>query len=120
VTDDEAFVAAVGLDVAGFERAWLDDLGAEAPTEHGPRPAPAGPLPADWTTDASPPPSPGPGSATPDPAVPPASPTDDQPGSPLGEPLVLVLVAGAGLAVGGALGYARRRSRPPAPPATPA
>ncbi len=43
VTDDEAFLAAVGLDVAGFERAWLDDLGADVPTQHGPQPAPAGP-----------------------------------------------------------------------------
>lgn len=118
VTDDEAFVAAVGLDVAGFERAWLDDLGADVPTQHGPQPAPAGPLPADWTTDGSPAPSAAPGAATPIPTGAPASPVDpDEPASPLGEPLVLVLVAGAGVAVGGALGYARRRSRPPTPPA---
>ena len=111
-------VAAVGLDVAGFERAWLDDLGADVPTQHGPQPAPAGPLPADWTTDGSPAPSAAPGAATPIPTGAPASPVDpDEPASPLGEPLVLVLVAGAGVAVGGALGYARRRSRPPTPPA---
>ena len=118
VTDDEAFLAAVGLDLAGFERAWLDDLGANVPTEHGPQPAPAGPLPADWSPAASPAPSTKPGAATPMPTAAPASPAGgDEPSTPFGEPLVLVLVAGAGLAVGGALGYTRRRSRPPSPPA---
>lgn len=121
VTDDEAFLAAVDLDLAGFESAWLDDLGAEAPTQHGPQPAPAGPLPADWATDGSPAPSAVPGSATPIPTAVPASPADgDEPTSPLGEPLVLVLVAGAGIALGAGLGYARRRSRPPGEPIPPA
>jgi len=121
VTDDEAFMAAVDLDLAGFERAWLDDLGAEVPTQHGPQPAPAGPLPADWSTDGAPAPSAAPGAATPTPTAVPASPGDgDDSTSPLGEPLVLVLVAAAGIAVGGAIGYARRRSRPPGAPPPPA
>lgn len=118
VTDDEAFLAAVGTDLAGFERAWLDDLGAAVPTQHGPQPAPAGPLPADWTADASPGPGPGAGGATPTPTSPPASPSDNEPStSPLGEPLVLVAIAGAGLLVGGVLGYRRRQTRLPGPPA---
>jgi hypothetical protein len=48
VTDDEAFQAALGTDVAGFEAAWLDDLGTEVPLPYGPVEAPPGPLPSDW------------------------------------------------------------------------
>ena len=48
VTDDEAFSAALGLDVAGFEAAWLDSLGAAAPSPYGPADAPPGPVPSDW------------------------------------------------------------------------
>jgi hypothetical protein len=48
VSDDEAFQAAVGKDVAGFEADWLAELGTTPPTKLGPRPAPAGPLPAGW------------------------------------------------------------------------
>jgi hypothetical protein len=53
LTDDEAFRAGIGLDVAGFEAAWLADLGAPAPSPYGPRPAPAGPLPSGWAGAAS-------------------------------------------------------------------
>src|SRR5262245_57326631 len=48
VSDDEAFEAALGVDVAGFEAGWLADLGAAAPTAFGPQPAPPGPLPPGW------------------------------------------------------------------------
>ncbi|MEO5919331.1 MAG: peptidase MA family metallohydrolase [Candidatus Limnocylindrales bacterium] len=48
VSDDEAFVAALGLDVAGFEAAWLETIGAAVPQPYGPQAAPAGPLPSDW------------------------------------------------------------------------
>jgi hypothetical protein len=51
VTDDEAFLAALGTDTAGFEAAWLDDLGVPAPRPFGPRDAPAGPVPSDWIGD---------------------------------------------------------------------
>jgi hypothetical protein len=47
-TDDEAFEAAIGMDVAAFNDAWLEDLDATAPTRHGPQPAPTGPLPEGW------------------------------------------------------------------------
>ncbi|MEO5885390.1 MAG: peptidase MA family metallohydrolase [Candidatus Limnocylindrales bacterium] len=47
-TDDEAFQAAIGLDVAAFNAAWLADLGAEVPIRYGPQPAPPGPQPAGW------------------------------------------------------------------------
>jgi hypothetical protein len=48
VSDDDAFQAALGTDVAGFEADWLGELGATSPTRRGPQPAPAGPLPAGW------------------------------------------------------------------------
>ncbi len=48
VADDDAFTAALGVDVAGFEAGWLADLGAEVPVPYGPRPAPPGPLPPGW------------------------------------------------------------------------
>jgi hypothetical protein len=49
VSDDAAFQAALGRDVAGFEADWLGELGARPPTRLGPRPAPVGPLPSGWT-----------------------------------------------------------------------
>lgn len=47
-TDDEAFHAAIGQDVATFDAAWLADLGTAVPARLGPQPAPPGPRPADW------------------------------------------------------------------------
>ncbi|HSW43683.1 MAG TPA: peptidase MA family metallohydrolase [Patescibacteria group bacterium] len=112
VTDDEAFTAAVGTDLAGFESAWLADLGAEPPTRHGPQPAPAGPLPPGWGAAASPDPpdaAPAPGES---PATsagpPPADPAGDDV-SPQGDWRVLAIVALAGLMVGGGIAYGRRR-----------
>ncbi len=48
LTDDEAFEAAIGMDVAEFNAAWLADLGAVVPQRHGPQPAPPGPRPSAW------------------------------------------------------------------------
>ena len=48
VSDDEAFQAALGTDVSGFEAAWLASVGAPTPSPFGPQPAPAGPLPSGW------------------------------------------------------------------------
>jgi hypothetical protein len=47
-TDDEAFEAAIGMDVAAFNDAWLADLGAKDPVRYGPQPPPAGPIPDGW------------------------------------------------------------------------
>ncbi|MDQ3937474.1 MAG: peptidase MA family metallohydrolase, partial [Chloroflexota bacterium] len=48
VSDDDAFVAATGADLAAFNAAWLASLGVEVPQPIGPRPAPPGPLPPGW------------------------------------------------------------------------
>lgn len=48
VSDDEAFQAALGRDVAGFQADWLAELGARAPVRRGPVAAPVGPLPEGW------------------------------------------------------------------------
>ncbi|MDQ2965821.1 MAG: peptidase MA family metallohydrolase, partial [Chloroflexota bacterium] len=58
MTDDEAFKAALGVDVAGLDAAWRKELNAREPTVHGPQPAPAGPLPPGWSdAEGSPAPS---------------------------------------------------------------
>lgn len=112
VTDDEAFQAAVGHDVAGFEAAWLADLGAATPTRYGPRPAPAGPLPPGWDEAAA--------TAPPDATAGPATSAGPEPsagpgtgasagGSSLPQNAVLGLAAVAGLLVGGSIAYVRRR-----------
>jgi hypothetical protein len=70
-TDDEAFSAALGVDMTTFAAAWLDDLDAKAPTRYGPQPAPSGPVPPAWAA-ASPAPeaaSPAPVAASPAPGV---------------------------------------------------
>ncbi len=48
VSDDAAFQAALGVNIAGFEAGWLEDLGVAAPAPFGPQPAPPGPLPPGW------------------------------------------------------------------------
>ena len=47
VTDDEAFKAGLGVDMATFTSAWLVDNGV-TPTKYGPQPAPTGPVPPGW------------------------------------------------------------------------
>jgi hypothetical protein len=126
-TDDEAFSAATGLDVAGFEAAWLAGLGASAPTRYGPQPAPTGPLPRGWDgTAASTAPAPAASSApapaassAPDAAASGSAASQSTPGAaqttgggPIDGPILLAIAA-AGLALGGLLGYLRRRRKHP-------
>jgi hypothetical protein len=54
-TDDEAFTAAIGMDVGAFNDAWMADLGAVAPKRHGPQPAPTGRPPSASGPPAEPP-----------------------------------------------------------------
>jgi hypothetical protein len=49
VTDDQAFQAAAGVDVAGFQAAWLNDLKTTLPAAVGPRQPAAGVLPPGWS-----------------------------------------------------------------------
>jgi len=53
VSDDAAFKAALGVDLAEFEAGWIHDLGIDAPVPFGPRPAPAGPVPPGWAVAPS-------------------------------------------------------------------
>jgi Peptidase MA superfamily len=112
VSDDEAFKDAIGMDVATFERAWLDAYHAEVPTRLGPQPAPVGPLPEGWSGAAP--------NATARPGASPGS-TSGAPASPVGQPsaagglnvpllLALTVVIVAFLFV--AAVYARSRRRP--------
>jgi hypothetical protein len=111
VTDDEAFRAGIGQDVATFQAGWLADIGAKAPAAVGPQPGPGGPLPPGWTGPPDAPAAPGgavaPASAGPgSPAAAPVSPPrgDDA----LGALLPAVLAIGVVLVV---VGLARSRSR---------
>jgi Peptidase MA superfamily len=106
VTDDEAFKEAVSVDVDGFEAAWLADLHADTPVRQGPRPAPAGPLPAGWASAPSPDPN---ASAFPVASqAPTASPTDQGSDTPIG--LLLAVVIALVAVVGGLVLVARRRA----------
>lgn len=64
-TDDEAFKAALGLDMSAFGAAWLEELGAASPTRYGPQPAPPGPIPPAWLVDAGASPRPADGGVAP-------------------------------------------------------
>jgi hypothetical protein len=121
-TDNEAFMTAIGKDVAAFQQGWLDELGAPVPQQQGPKPAPAGPVPPGWEGEAPGQPTSAPGASPAAPASGAAvlTPVPSQPGDSgasgsagsapalvlIGVVLVVVLVI-AGLVV------ARRRT--PAP-----
>ncbi|MBA2255559.1 MAG: hypothetical protein H0W07_10650, partial [Chloroflexi bacterium] len=81
VSDDDAFRSATGADLAAFSAAWIADMRGGAAAAVGPRPAPPGPLPSDWTApsvtsqpSAKPPPS-----ITTQPATPPPPATTQPP-----------------------------------------
>ena len=103
VSDDEAFTAALGVDVAGFEAAWLASIGSPAPSPYGPQPAPAGPVPVDWGGSA---PTPGPIDAG---STPPPGSTDGA-GSGLSAGSLAVSIIGALAIVALVAVWARRRS----------
>jgi len=54
VTDDEAFLAALGMSMTAFSDAWMASVGAARPTPFGPRPAPSATRPAPWAASPSP------------------------------------------------------------------
>jgi hypothetical protein len=112
VSDDEAFMAALGVDVAAFDAAWRAGLDAVEPVAYGPQPAPPGPLPPGWEgspADGSP--KPGSPTASAAASVPPGS----APSTGGGGPSVGLLLAVAALVVGAAgvaLLVVDRRRRP--------
>ena len=113
-TDDEAFSEALGVDMAAFGTAWMDDLGAAAPHRFGPRSAPPGPVPSAWLVAA--------GSSTPPGASPQGSPGASAPGSgsssgdSTGPLLLALLVAGIAIVLVGAALFARPRRVGPGSP----
>ncbi len=116
VTDDEAFSAALGVDMDGFEAEWLASLGATAPVRHGPESAPPGPVPDGWS-GAAPNPSVAPGAESSPTAATNAPPTaatgSDSGFGPILVALALTAVTAAAIVLL-ALGR-RRRSAPPEP-----
>ena len=119
LTDDEAFQAAIGMDTAAFNEAWLADLGAVVPERHGPAAGTAGSQAVgvgrarrDSRCDDQ-----CPATRHPSPARTRAAGDDD--GAPLGgnSTLVLVIVAVAVFGAAGLLVWSRtRRGRPGAVP----
>jgi hypothetical protein len=107
VTDDEAFKAGIGRDVAAFQAGWLADLGTTAPTAVGPQPGPIGPLPSGWVgapdQPVGPPPSSGTSGGPTTAPIPPAS-NGDSTGA-------IVLAVAVGAVVGVVL-VRRRRAAP--------
>ena len=114
-TDDEAFQAAIGQDVAAFDAAWLADVGAEPPTRLGPQPAPPGPQPAAWSDGGAVPP-PGATLAPGSTAGPVTAPTTDPDGVSGSALPVVLAVAGALLLLCVGLVLVRRRRGPVATP----
>ncbi|MDO8484001.1 MAG: peptidase MA family metallohydrolase, partial [Candidatus Limnocylindrales bacterium] len=111
-TDDEAFSAALGVDLSAFGAAWLEDLGATAPTRYGPQPAPEGPIPSAWLgeAEAPTPPAASNGAAVGSAGAPAAAGTGTPAADGGGGSLVLLLVvAGLGVATVAGVWFARRR-----------
>jgi hypothetical protein len=119
LTDNEAFEAAIGMDVAEFNAAWLADLGAVVPQRHGPQPAPPGPRPSAWGAPGEVPGATNrPGAPAPIDSADPGN-GDGTGGGPVGGDATLVLVVVAVVAFGavGLLVWSRsRRGRPGAVP----
>ena len=116
-TDDEAFTAALGIDMTAFGEAWLDDLGAAAPTRYGPQPAPPGPIPEAWLVEpgASAPPASGGAAPT---AEAPSAAGSGSSGSDGGGPSILLLLAAVVVLVLIVAGFTafRRRASPGSAP----
>jgi hypothetical protein len=108
-TDDEAFSAALGLDMTAFGAAWMESLGAAAPVKYGPQSPPPGPVPSAWLGDGSGTPGPvgGVGSTNPPNDAPAPGPTAGGDSSVV--PIVLIVIVVVGV-VGVALLVRRRRA----------
>ncbi len=96
VSDDEAFRAATGADLAAFNAAWMASLGVEVPQPLGPQPGAPGPLPPGWDGAPATPPPGGPGATAAPPTAGPSPDATAPPATPVGE--------GAGIGVEVAVG----------------
>lgn len=119
VTDDEAFTAALGMDVAAFEADWLAGLGTDAPTAYGPQPPPPGPVPSDWVGPAATPgtvggpstaPSVEPSSGSPTPSATAGPTPGDDGGDGSSGPLLIAIVILVAAVIAGAA-FLRRQAR---------
>jgi hypothetical protein len=54
VSDDEAFLAALGQTMREFDDGWLRSVGAQRPEPYGPQLAPPGPQPEAWSASPAP------------------------------------------------------------------
>ncbi len=110
-TDDEAFTAAIGVDVSAFSDAWLKDVDAKAPTKYGPKSPAPGPVPAAWTAGGAT------ASSRPgNPSAVPAAPAPAAPGAPASGtggsiPLILVAFGALAVVIAGAVLIARSTRR---------
>ena len=117
-TDDEAFTAALGVDMTAFGEAWFKDVKAKAPTKYGPQPAPPGPVPSAWTgvvggavASSVPVASNGaPAESAATSAAPVPAPAGGASGSGTGLVLVVVVGAVAAIAIGILVARSRRRA----------
>jgi hypothetical protein len=112
-TNDEAFTAALGLDMTGFSTAWFTSVHATPKPRYGPQPAPPGPVPSAWTgAPGGAPASAAPGAPAAPGATASAAPAPLTPAGTGGAPtwLILGLVAvGIGLVGLGLLAFGGRR-----------
>ena len=92
-TDDEAFKAALGLDMTAFGKAWFDANNAKAPTKYGPQAPVPGPVPSAWTGGAIP-------GSTAAPAAGAAAPSGVASASPTAPPTTAAAGAGSPVVVG--------------------
>jgi LPXTG-motif cell wall-anchored protein len=110
-TDDEAFTAALGVDMTAFGAAWMESLGAAAPVKYGPQSPPPGPVPAAWQGDGGGVPGTvgGVGSTTPPNNAPAPGPTTGSESSVV--PVIAIVAVLLGV-VGAAWFVRRRRAGP--------
>ena len=99
-SDDEAFKAAFGMDMAAFDAAWQADNKVSAAPTYGPQPAPTGPLPAAWSgSSATNPPVAPTEAATAASSTAPAEPTPAGSSSDTGVLLLAAVIGGGGILI---------------------
>jgi len=129
LSDDDAFTAATGGDMAAFNAAWMASLNSTVPEPLGPQPAPPGPVPSAWLGGVQPTPAPGSSVVPGTTSVPGRTANPGEPNSP--PPSSTVVDVGTGILIGVLIGVlvlvgvvavialvnrSNRNRQPPAPP----